>query len=154
MSVKDIVIKQYRNKVDQAGKRLEGFSVPPEGWIKTVRKALGMTGTQLAARAGVTKGRISTLEKAELDGGVSLRTMTDIASSMNCRFIYAVVANEDIESVVRKRALEIARKEVKDAGVHMALENQSLSHDQIEAEIQSLTNELIHKKPRLIWNKE
>ena len=48
MSIKKVVTKQYQERVNQAAVQLEGLSVPSEGWLRTVRKALGMSGAQLA----------------------------------------------------------------------------------------------------------
>ena len=76
MSVKKIVRKQYQDIVDRA--RLQesyGLRVPNEGWIRTVRKALNMSGAQLARRLGMTRGLVSNTEKAELSGSVTIKNM-------------------------------------------------------------------------------
>ena len=76
MVIEAVVLKQYRDKVNHAAKQFGGISQPlSEGWLKTVRQAPGMSGPQLAKRLGVTKGRISQAEAAELEGGVTLKTM-------------------------------------------------------------------------------
>ena len=65
MAIDRVVAKQYRDKVNQASMRLDGLFTPTEGWLRTVRHALGMSGPQLAARLGVTKARISKAERSE-----------------------------------------------------------------------------------------
>lgn len=48
--------------MNQALKQFGDYAMPvSEGWLKTVRKALGMSGTQLANRLGVTKGEFHKL---------------------------------------------------------------------------------------------
>jgi DNA-binding transcriptional regulator YiaG len=37
--------------------------IPPKGWIRAIRTALGMSGRQLAERMGVTKQRASDVER-------------------------------------------------------------------------------------------
>jgi predicted DNA-binding mobile mystery protein A len=62
--------------------------------LKTVRKAIGMSGSQLANRLGVTKGRVSQAESAELSGSATLKSMHSMAQAMNCRFVYAVFISQ------------------------------------------------------------
>ncbi len=64
---------------------------PTEGWLKTLRLSLGMSGSQLALKLGVSKARVSRFEHDELTGSVTLKTMQSVAKAMNCRFVYAVV---------------------------------------------------------------
>ena len=52
-------------------KQLFNISIPPKGWIRAVRNALGMSGRQLAERMGVTKQRTSFIEMQEIDGTVT-----------------------------------------------------------------------------------
>ena len=49
--------------------------MPPKGWIRAVRDALGMNGRQLADRLNVTRQRASLIEKDELGGSATLKTM-------------------------------------------------------------------------------
>jgi len=155
MSIETIVQKQYRDKVNQAVKQLGGFSQPQsEGWLKTVRKALGMSGPQLAKRLGVTKGRISQIESAELCGGVTLKTMHKMAEAMNCRLVYAVIPEKEIGQVIKDQAIEKAKARVKTASTHMALEAQALSKDKLDAEIARIVSEIMDKMPSDLWSDE
>lgn len=155
MSIEAIVLKQYRDKVDQAVTRFDGYSMPvSEGWIKTVRKALSMTGAQLAKRLGVTKGRVSQAESGELSGGVTLRTMHSMAEAMGCRFVYAVVPDRDIESVIKDQAIIKAKARVKAASTHMALEAQSLDKEALDSEIERIASEIMRKIPTDFWSEK
>ena len=58
------------------------------GWIKTVREAIGMTVSQLAARLGVTQPRITKMESNE--DNLKLSTMKKAAEAMNCEFVYSL----------------------------------------------------------------
>ena len=84
-------------------------AMPREGWIATVRKALGMSGAQLARRLGVTRARISQAERAEVVGGVTLNTMRATAEAMRCRFVYAIVPDKRIEDIIAAQAHVKAR---------------------------------------------
>lgn len=153
MSVKRIVAKQYRGKVNQAVKQFEGLSMrPSEGWLRTVRTALGMSGTQLATRLGVSKARISKAEKDEPAGSVTLKTMHTMAEAMDCKFVYAVIPEKKVEEIIKQRAIKKAREQVKATSTHVALESQSLSKDLIEFEVDRIAKEIIEKMPSDFWN--
>lgn len=154
MGIDRIVAKHYRDKVNRAYHQLGALSLPPEGWLRTVRHALGMSGPQLAKRLGVTKARVSKAEKDELTGSVTLKTMQSMAEAMNCRFVYAVIPSEEIEGVIKRRALQRAREQVKSASTHMALEAQTLSDEQLSFEIERLANEMVAKMPSNLWDGE
>lgn len=152
MGINRIVAKQYRDKVNQAYHELGSLSLPPEGWLRTVRHALGMSGPQLAKRLGVTKSRVSKAEQGELTGSVTLKTMQSMAEAMNCRFVYAVVPDQEIEEMIKKRALQKAREQVKSASTHMALEAQTLSDDQLAFEVDRLASEMVEKMSSNLWS--
>jgi len=160
MSIDKIVAKQYRDKVNQAVSQFGSLSIlpnhglPKEGWLRTVRTALGMSGTQLAKKLGVTKARISKAEQDEPHGSVTLKTMQSMAEAMDCKFVYAIVPKQNVEAVIKERAIEKARAQVKAVSTHMALEAQSLSKEQLEFEIERIAAQIIDKMPSDFWNDE
>ena len=155
MSVKSIVAKQYRTKVNQVVRQLGGaIEQPKEGWIRTTRIALGMPGTQLAKNLGVTKARVSKAELDEPIGSVTLKTMHDMAHAMECKFVYAIVPKQEVEEVIKQRAKEKARKMVKRASTQMALEAQALSKEQLEQEIERIAHKIMEKMPSDFWGNE
>ena len=152
MSMKSVVTKQYRENINRARAQVNGLSVPSEGWIRTVRKALNMSGAQLGRLMGITRGAVSNNEKAELSGGVTIKTMQQMAEAMGCRFVYAVVPEKDIAEVVRKRAMDKARTQVKEASILMALEDQALSKSKLDKEIDRLAKEMLENGGSNLWN--
>lgn len=152
MSVKLITTRQCCEKLNQATLKFRGFTVPSEGWIRTARKALGMSAAQLGRRLGKTRALVSNTEKAELNGGVTLRTMQSMAEAVNCRFIYAFVPEENAEALIKRRAREKAKQHVMEAAGHMALEQQIPSQSQIESEIERLAESIFKERPSDLWN--
>jgi predicted DNA-binding mobile mystery protein A len=153
MNVKALAQRQYQRIADNAA-GLFNSPRPPEGWIRTVRKALGMSGAQLAERMGVTRARIAQAEQAELSGGLTLKSMQAAAEAMGCRFVYAVVPEKHIEDVIATQARKKAATLVAIASTHMALENQVLPESKIPEEIDRLTRELAQQMPSDFWNNE
>ena len=53
MSVKNTARKQYAQIANRTAQQLENLRQPSEGWLTLLRKALGMSGKEVATRAGV-----------------------------------------------------------------------------------------------------
>jgi predicted DNA-binding mobile mystery protein A len=136
---------------NSAVSRFSDVETPPEGWIVTMRKALGMSGAQLARRLGITRAAISHTEKQEMIGGVTLKHMQKTAEAMGCRFVYAIVPDGCIEDVIRDQAERKATELVRRASGHMALENQSLPLEKIQTRIARLSNDLMRDMPSDFW---
>lgn len=126
--------------------------MPKEGWIRTVRKALGMSGAQLGRKMGKTRAAISNIEKAELSGGVTIAAMEQLAEALGCRFVYAIVPEAQIEGVIEKQAEKKAEGLVRKANQHMALEAQSLESDKVAYEVDRLKQGFIKDAPADLWN--
>lgn len=154
MSVKSIVIRQYRDKVNRAALQFLPAAVPPEGWICTVRKALGMSAAALARRLRKTRALVSNTEKAEMEGGVTLKTMQAMAEAMHCRFVYAIVPEGSVEAVLDARAQKKAHDMVLEASRHMALEEQRLSGAQLAFETDRIKEDLLREMPPRFWDDE
>ena len=152
MSIKKIVTAQYQSLVDRAAVPARELSVPKEGWIRTVRKALGMSGAQLARRLGVTRALVSNTERAELSGGVTIQAMQQMARALGCDFVYAIVPHRTIQDMIKQQAREKALAIVERTNKHMALEAQSLTKEQTDFEVDRLQQELLNKLPSDLWN--
>ena len=154
MSVKRLAALQYRAIVDRA-LPLSRVDVPGDGWIATVRKALGMSGAALARRLGVTRARVSQAERAEREGGITLKAMEEFAAAMGCRFVYAIVPPEGrLESLVATQARRKAEALVARASSHMALERQALPEKKNRAEVERIARELMEDMPPDFWTGE
>jgi predicted DNA-binding mobile mystery protein A len=152
MSVKTIAQQQYRNIVDSAAANVVDLKTPPEGWLRTVRNALAMSGADVAKKMGVTRARVTQAEHAELKGRVTLKSMQATAEAMGCRFVYAVVPSGHIEDIIMAQARKKAMAIVGTASKHMALENQALPNDKIAQEVERLTREIAQKMPPDFWS--
>jgi predicted DNA-binding mobile mystery protein A len=151
MNVKTMVQRQYRGIVEDTAASLAGLKTPPEGWLRTVRRALGISGAELARKMGVTRARVTQAEHAELTGGVTLKSMQATAEAMGCRFVYAIVPPGRIEDIIMAQARKNALAIVGTASQHMALENQALPNDRIAQEVERLTREIAQEMPSDFW---
>ncbi len=103
-----------RRRLDR---RLDGLEervgpMPPVGWIRTVRDALGMSTFELAGRLGVTGDRVSQFERAEVRRSIPLSTLDRVAAALQCRVCYVLVPAEPLQELVRRQAFEQAARAV------------------------------------------
>lgn len=151
MAVKDVVQKQNQRLIDQAAGRQPPIR-PPVGWLRTVRKALGMSGSQLAKRMKVTRARIAQAELAERSGAATIKSMQKMAEAMGCRFVYAIVPSGNVEDLILEQARKKAKAIVGTASNHMALESQVLPNDKIADEVERLARQLAQDSPSRLWD--
>ena len=117
------------------------------GWIKTVREAIGMTESQLAARLEVTQPRITKMESNE--DNLKLSTMKKAAEALNCEFVYYFKPKTTFQNLVDEQAQKKAAEVLKTVNVNMALENQEIA----EAEaVKDFASDLINTKIKQIWD--
>jgi len=69
------------------------------GWIREIRKMLGLKGFQLAELMQVSAARVSVMEKDEVRGAVTLKMMEKAAKAMGCRFEYRIVRDASVASI-------------------------------------------------------
>ena len=82
--------------------------VPPIGWIRPIREALGMSQYELGQRMGVSQPRVAQLERAEASGSIQLSTMRNAAAALGCSLWYVLVPDEPLELMVQRQALHVA----------------------------------------------
>ncbi len=129
------------------------ITVPSKGWIRAIRDALGMTARQLSERLGVTQQSVARIEKEEMAGSVTIKTMRRIADSLDCIFVYGFVPRTSLEDTIGHQAKEVASRHLLKASQTMSLENQALSREENEKAISDMVNELIRTVPSNLWNK-
>jgi len=127
---------------------------PHKGWIKAIRESLGMTARQLAVRMGVSPSRIPTIEKAEISGATTVRTLRHVAAAMDCAFVYAFVPIEPLDATVRKRAQRRAREDVARLDHTMRLEGQALVASDLAADEQRAVDRILSGSLRGLWEME
>lgn len=130
---------------------LEDFSVPRDGWINTIREALGMSMVDLASRMGVIKQRVGRLEKDEINGKVTLETMKKTAEALGCEFVYAIVPKGSLDEAMRLQAGVYVDEVIKTTQQTMALEKQGLKNEGQSFIKKNLIEEVLLKNEKQIW---
>ena len=127
------------------------FTVPPKGWTRAIRDALGMSALQLGTRLGMKPQSVADLERSEAHGTIQLKTLRKAAEALDCTLVYALVPKSSLEDAVQTRAREIARRELARIGHSMDLEAQGLSDAGREAQIDAYVRE--HLRNRDLWER-
>jgi len=148
--IKQIVQNQYRSKIDQLID-IKVISRPKEGWIRTLRKALGMSSPQLAKRLAVSKSQASQVERMEIEDRITLKQLRRVADSLDCDLLYALVPRKPVAEMVRDRARLKAQKLVNKTDVQMKLEAQQLPGEKLDAQVDAEVNQLVCDMPRDLW---
>lgn len=130
------------------------IQLPPKGWIRAVREALGMSGKQLAWRLKVSQPRVFKLEEGELTGALTLKTMRQAAEALDCIFVYGIVPRSTLEETVRNQAGVVAKERLQRVSHTMLLEAQSLSAGEQEASLDAAIEELARETPKDLWGEK
>lgn len=128
----------------------ESLAVPPRGWIRAIRDALGMSRKQLAARLGLRPQTLATMEKGEASGAITLKTLRRAAEALDCRVVYAFVPNTSLEDAVRRRAREIALRDLGRVAHTMKLEAQATGDADLDARVEDYIRTVL--RDRDLWN--
>lgn len=129
-------------------KPIERFAMPPKGWVRAIRDAIGMTGAQLARRLGMTAQGIVSLERSEASGKIQLNTLRRAAEAMDCILVYALVPKTSLTEMVDHRARDIALRALRRVSHSMALEDQQVDRD-LEKRVQTYIDTAL--RDRDLW---
>ncbi|MBC8391093.1 MAG: mobile mystery protein A [Deltaproteobacteria bacterium] len=131
---------------------LKTLPIPPKGWVRAVRDALGMSARQLAQRLGVKQQRIVRIEQDEKQGKVTLNTLQNVAEAMDCIFVYGLVPRESLQQTIQEQARRAAIKRMSRSNQMMRLEKQELTAPQKQKALHEMIEEILNTMPRTLWD--
>src|SRR5579859_2015435 len=113
----------------EALKPLAGVIRPSRGWIRAVREGLGMTTRHIAKRLDVKQPRIIEMERAEVSGNITMKTLERAAEALGCRLVYAFVPEKPLSETIRQRAALLADRQLASVEHTMRLEAQDVTDE-------------------------
>ena len=146
------VIREQLDQRLQTVKKFAGLTVPPQGWIKAIREALGLSAAQLGKRVGIDQSRISRLENAEKRGDLKLSSLQKIAKGLNMKFVYGFVPEDTLEVMVRDQARRFALKRLETLDHTMRLEAQGLSPEGKQKALDDMIEKTLIDNPKDFWD--
>jgi len=148
------LIEQQLNTKMQVFIPLRGVVMPPTGWIKAIRAALGMSLMQLGNKLnGITKQSVSELEAREKDGSITIRSLQEVAKALDMQLVYGFIPNDgSLDALIERKANELATKIVLRTSNSMKLEDQENSKERIEKAIQERATTIKNEVPKILWD--
>jgi predicted DNA-binding mobile mystery protein A len=83
--------------------RMKDAAMPRTGWVREIRTALGLSQSQLAKRAGVSRATVQQMERAEAQRRITLSSLDRLAAAMGCRVALAIMPRGGSLDDVRRR---------------------------------------------------
>ena len=139
----NIALKHAQKRRENILRVLSDMKVRP-GWIKYTRSILGLTLKELGKLTGLSTPSVADAERRETLGKITLENLSKLANAMECELVYAFVPKDDIPNLLKKKAMEKARKSILKADIHMTLEDQKVQ-EEIESRVERLAEKLIEK---------
>jgi predicted DNA-binding mobile mystery protein A len=132
----------------QINRRLEELRINKDksnirgGWINYMRTALGMSLETLARLSNSSTSAIHQAEQREIEGKVTISTLKKYAEAMDCELVYFFAPKDNLETLIKNKAYEKARRSLLSADLHMKLEDQKVEGD-MQKQIERLAQKLI-----------
>jgi len=139
-------------QIERQIKGLDCITIPAVGWIKNIREALGMNTRQLGERCNISSERIVKIESDESEGKLTMATLEKMATAMNCKFVYGFVPNDGLINTIERQAYIKAKSQLARISHSMTLENQKISNESMNEQIELLKEELIKGNIKKIWD--
>lgn len=133
----------------EAVSRLRGAK-PAGGWIRGVRRALGLSTVALGRRLGLAQQSIAQLEANEKNETITLSSLRRVASALDAELVYAIVPRKNLRETITQQAHKIAAERIAPVAQSMKLESQGLTDKELQERIEELAREL-ERRPRDLW---
>lgn len=152
MGKKSLQLQQLNSKM-LGFASLKQVAMPPTGWIKAIRTAIGMSMQQLGNKLNVSKQGVMDIEKREKDGSITIKSLREIARAMDMQLVYGFVPNDgSLDALIEKRATELATQIVMRTANTMKLEDQANSKKRLEAAIKERATAIQNEMPKILWD--
>jgi len=125
---------------------------PADGWLQSIRMALGMSTRQAAQRAGVAQSTWVDAEQREIAGTISLGQLRRLGAALDCRLVHALVPDLPLQEKVEARAEKLAQQEVGAVPHSMALEQQRADDEYTRAQIVRRKQDLLRGRRSRLWD--
>ena len=152
MGKKSLQLQQLNSKM-LGFATLKQVAVPPTGWIKAIRTAIGMSMQQLGNKLSVSKQGILDMERREKDGSITIRSLKEIGRALDMQLVYGFIPNDgSLNALIEKRDTELAAKIVLRTSNTMKLEDQGNTNQRIEKAIKERAEEIKNEMPKILWD--
>ncbi|MGC4021675.1 MAG: mobile mystery protein A [Cyclobacteriaceae bacterium] len=150
--MKTLQLQQLNSKM-MAFAELRNTPMPSIGWIKAIRTTLGMSMEQLGNKLSITKQSVRSIEKREVDGSVTIKSLREVARVLDMQLVYAFIPNDgSLDELIDRKARELATRIVMQTSHSMKLEDQENSKERIKQAIEERALIIKNEMPRTLWD--
>lgn len=157
---KNTYYRVLKNIEDRQYKRILSGQIPLQqsGWIKHLRWGFGMSFRQLGKKLGMTAASAAELQRRELEGTITVKTLREAAHALGFDLFYMFIpkdkdlADKPLQKMVENQAREIARDIVGRTSTTMMLEDQQTTRESQAEGIEELTQKIKSALPRYLWD--
>lgn len=146
---KNLLRKNFSTKILSFSNSFE-YWWSKDNWVETLRSFLGMTLKQLGQRLNVSAVSVKQVSDKEKKGEVTLKKMQEYARALECEFVYAFIPNKDLDEIINDQARKKAIEVLKEASLHMEIEDQEVGDDMKSAQLEELIERF--KNSRSLWD--
>lgn len=147
-----LMVEQLDNKL-QTYTPLLNINPPEKGWLHVIRKAYKMSFRQFGERLGLTPPSAENIEKREMEGSITLKSLEEAGRALNMKLVYGFVPMDgSIKRSIEIKARELATEIVRTTSNTMALEDQENTDERIKRAIDEKTQQIIYEMPRYLWD--
>jgi predicted DNA-binding mobile mystery protein A len=152
MKKQKLILEQLDRKIKEVI-LLDSVVIPSEGWIYSIRNALGMSLRQLGNKLGITAQSVKEIEIREKSGTVSLAVLRQVGACLDMKLVYAFIPKSgSMDKMIENRAMEIATEIIRRTSASMILEDQGNSEIRLRQSIQEKTTEIKQEMPKYLWD--
>ena len=149
-----LIRSQYQSKINlTTSVDVSKIARPKEGWIRTLRKSLGMSANQLAKYLDMSSSQATQMERMEAEDRITIKQLRRVASVLNCDLEYAIIPRKPVESTITEQAKIKAQELISKVDDQMRLEDQQLSKAQLTEQLEIEIDRLVEEMPRTLWDK-
>lgn len=148
---KKILIEQLDQKL-KPFHEIKNIEFPERGWVYTIRTTLNMTLQQLGLKLKISTQGVKDIEKRELSGSISIKSLKEVAKALDMQFVYGFVSiHNSLEKFIELKSRELAKKIVL-KNLNATDENSSMTEDELQKEIEHFVREIQKEIPKSLWD--
>ena len=149
-----LIRSQYQSKINlTTSADVSKIVRPREGWIRALRKSLGMSANQLAKYLAISSSQATQMERMEVEDRITIKQLRRVANALNCDLEYAIIPRKPIELMIKEQAKIKAKELISKVDDQMRLEEQQLSKAQLKDQLKIEIDRLVEEMPRALWDK-
>jgi predicted DNA-binding mobile mystery protein A len=127
--------------------------IPAGGWLRAIRRSLGMSVVQLAKRLGKTPVTVREIEEREANKSITLKKLIEVGDALGLHFVYGFVPKAgSLDRLIDERALKLASVIVRRKAPAWMYEVQKIGGTGLRRAVREKADEIRSEMPKSFWD--